>query len=112
MYEPGAGLGGRGLGARAGGLGRGLLGGRGLGGGDVEDVQDATGGWLGGGVFSWIVGDVVAVDDVLSHLLTSITQKVPNQSENSLLFAMNLAQGEYLRSTSSAVPAGAWNLGT
>lgn len=78
MYEPGAGLGGRGLGARAGGLGRGgLLGGRGLGGrrlggGDVEDVQDATGSWLDGGVFGWVVGDVVAIDDVLSHLLTSI----------------------------------------
>lgn len=81
MYEPGAGLGGRGSGARAGGLGRGgLLGGRGLG-GDVEDVQDATGSWLGGGVFGWVVGDVVAVDDVLSHLLTFITQKVATRAQ-------------------------------
>ena len=88
-----AGLGG-GLG---GGLGRRLGGRLGLVGGNIEDVQDATGGWLGGGVFTWVVGDVVAIDNVLEGV--SMVEAKLDKSFN-------------LRSTSIAGQLGAGSLGT
>jgi len=32
---------------------------------DIEDVQDAASGWLDSGVLSWVVGDMVAVNDIV-----------------------------------------------
>jgi len=51
------------------------LGGRGLGlGGDVEDVQLAAGGGLGGGLAGGDVGDVVAVNDVVVPVALSLLE--------------------------------------
>jgi hypothetical protein len=67
----GAGLGGGGLGGGL-GLGRRL----GLVGGNIEDVQNATSGWLGGRVFTWVVGDMVAIDNVVVPVsLTSLEHR-------------------------------------
>jgi len=65
-----------------GGLGRG---GGGFGGlasvGDVEDVQLAAGGGLGDGLASWIVGDVVAVDDVIVPVSLALLEGLALEAE-------------------------------
>lgn len=80
------------------GLAVGLAGGRRLlGGRDVDDVELAASGGLGGVVLSGVVRDVVAVDDVLE--MVSIRLEVMMQSEG-------------VRSTSSAGPASRQHLET
>lgn len=78
----GRGLGGRlvvlGRGGRL--LGRGLL----LGGGDVEDVELAASGGLGGGIDTGVVGDVVTVDDVVVPVSLTGLEATGLEAEGSL----------------------------
>lgn len=89
-------LGGRGALAAGGGLGGGpaggLAGGRRLAGGgrlagalgDVEDVEGATGGGLDGGLNRGVVGDVVAVDDVVVPVALVGLEGGAGEAESSL----------------------------
>ena len=43
---------------------------------DVEDVQFAACGRFGGGFAGWVVGDVVAVDDVLCLFISMCVSMV------------------------------------
>jgi hypothetical protein len=51
--------------------------------GDVEDVEFATGGGLGGVVFGGVVRDVVAVDDVIVPVSLALLQRIPLELEAS-----------------------------
>ena len=55
-------------GAAGGALGRGGLGAAGW---DIEDVELALGGWLEDGLLGWVMGAVVAIHDILSHVYVS-----------------------------------------
>jgi len=51
------------------------LGGTGLGGGDVEDVELAAGGGLGGELAGGVVADVVAIDDVVVPVALALFER-------------------------------------
>lgn len=66
------------------GLGGGGLGSGGLAGGDVKGVELAASGWLRDGVAGWVVGDVVAVDDVVVPVTLALLEGLSLEAEGTL----------------------------
>jgi len=51
--------------------------------GNVEDIELATGGGLGGMILGRIVRDVIAVDDVIVPISRALFQRIPLEFERS-----------------------------